>query len=119
MLRSAAATESDCKFTMINNDFQIMAGEFFEFVLQKNKQYLYKYFKTDVQKVFLHYFVLFGNYTRFVEHSGYFVTRRYLRRLKNKFLRLEVMYEKAKASGDIEMVSKLESGKLKIKNISQ
>jgi hypothetical protein len=95
-------------------DLEIIAGETFELELPKNKKYLYKYFHTRIQKVFVRYFILFGNTRRFVDHTGFFVIPRYLRKMKNKFLKLEKAYEKARSENDIEAIALLESGKFKV-----
>lgn len=96
-------------------DLAIISGDFFyDSDLPREKKYLYKYFPTKAQRLFVRYFLLFGQTRRFVDHTGCYVTSRYLRKMKNKFRRLEKEYKAAKLVGDIEKIALLESGNFKL-----
>ena len=96
------------------NDLNLVSGDFFDLELPKDKRYLYKYFDTDVQMLFLRYYYVFGNCHRFAEHTGYSCSRRWLADLKRKYNKLISSYEKAKENADFALLAEIQSGKLKI-----
>jgi hypothetical protein len=69
-----------------------------------------KYFKSDIKKAFLQYFITFGVSHRFCEHTGCFCTVRYLKRMRKRFRQLKMAYNKAREDLDFEMVAKIEMG---------
>lgn len=93
-----------------------LAGDFA--FIPKDKKYLTKYFKTDVQRTFLAYFILFGTYDNFVDHTGLYCQRRYLKILHDKMLRIEEAHRIAKQNLDLDILAKIESGKAKSLNHS-
>lgn len=100
-----------------NNDFEkelwFISGRFFDLNLPKDKLYLFKYFDTQIQRQFVRYYYLFGNTTKFSQHTGYKSTERWLRMLKNKYNFLERSREEARKDLDLEKVSEIESGSYK------
>lgn len=95
----------------MKSDLEFIAGNFFELDLPKSKQYLLRYFKSDLQKQFVRYYLTFGNVRRFVEHTGHFCKRRWLQLLVEKFNFLELTLKKAKEEMDFTTVAMIESGK--------
>lgn len=98
----------------MSNDLNLISGDFLELDLPKEKQYLFKYFDTDIQVQFVRYYYVFGNVDRFVEHTGFFCVKRYLRELIEKYNKLVEIYDKAKESADLEIVAQIQMGKFKI-----
>lgn len=98
----------------MNNDLNFISGDFLELDLPKEKQYLFKYFDTDIQMQFLRYYYVFGNIDRFMEHTGFFCAKRYLRELIEKYNKLTDTYNRAKESADLEIVAQIQMGKFKI-----
>lgn len=82
--------------------------------IPKDKRFLFKYFKCRIQRHFLKYFIFFGNYDNFVDHSGLCCQRRWLKNLEKKYNDLIYLQSIFKSNFEIEMLSKLESGKIKI-----
>ena len=97
----------------MEKELNFIAGEFFDNNLDKEQLYLYKYFRNDVQRQFVRYFSIFNNTTRFSDHTGRRVTRRWLRNLKEKFYELESVKAKAKKDFDLETLAIVESGNYK------
>lgn len=97
-------TERDNKF--ISN--------FFESQLPKNKSWLRHYFKTPTQKAFLNYFIEFENISNFIQHTGFFCSKRYIKKLKYLFLKLEKEIKSAKKNFDTEKIAKIEMGLYKL-----
>ena len=94
-------------------ELELVSGEFLDGNLPKDKLYLTKYFTTKVQRVFVKYFVIFGTYDHFAEHTGYPCTLRWLKQLAFRFHQLEAAMKTAKDHGDFEMAARIESGGLR------
>jgi hypothetical protein len=95
------------------DELNFISGKYFYCNLPKEKLYLYKYFRTDVQRQFLRYYITFGNTRLFRKHTGYKTTERWLRMLKNKLIFLEEEREEARREFDLEKVAEIESGEYK------
>ena len=98
------------------NDLKLVSGVFFDLELPKDRQYLCKYFDTEIQMQFLRYYYTFGTCDRFMEHTGYFCTKRWLRELKNKYEKLISVYDEAKKNMDFTRLAEIQSGKFKVNN---
>lgn len=96
-------------------DLQFISGEFLDYDLPKELKYLGKYFKTRLQRVFLRFYLTFGNLKNFTDHTGFRCSERVLFNLKNKCDKLVNAYHSAKIAGlseeSLEAIHKLESGK--------
>lgn len=89
-----------------------LSGDFT--LIPKNKKYLTKYFKTEVQRTFLAYFILFGTYENFVDHTGLYCQKRYLKILHDKMLLIEESHREAKQNLNLDILAEIENGKAKI-----
>ena len=98
----------------MSNDLFLIAGNFFNLELPKEQQYLFKYFKTDVQRQFVCYYLTFNSVDKFIEHTGHVVTKRWLRGLRQKLNTLMERHKQAKENMDFQELAKIESGKCKI-----
>lgn len=97
----------------MNKELLFISNRFEDYALPKEKIYLYKYFKSGPQRQFVRYFLLFGNTIHFRDHTGHDISRRWLRTLKYKLKKLEKLKTEARASFDLELLAKIESGKFK------
>ena len=99
----------------IDLELEFMSGKFFdEETILLRKKYLYKHFKTDTQKQFVRYYLIFKSLTHFVDHTGHDCSKQWLHKLKNKLIILMDLHAKAKAEFDFETVTKIESGEYKL-----
>lgn len=97
-------------------ELEFISGRIFDLELPKNKQYLWKYFKTTLQKQFVKYYLTYRTYKKFTEHTGYYCSNRWIRRLIKNLDRLEQLHAEAKEAalqGDFEKLATVESGKLR------
>ena len=99
------------------NDLNFISGEFEKFQIPKEKRYLLKYFKTKVQLAFLKYFLVFGDYKNFIDHTGHWCRPKWLKALHERLISIEAMHKEAKANMDLTFLAKIETGKLKFTNI--
>lgn len=99
---------------MIDRDLQLIGGKFIDEPIDSEKYWMKKYFKTKIQYQFLKYFSIFGSISQFVNHTGFFCTSRYLKKMKKKYIILINCHRNFKEKGDFESVSRLETGKFKI-----
>ena len=79
-------------------DLEFVSGRFFDYEIPKEKRYLLRYFKTDLQAAFLRYYLIFGNYQSFKDHTGRHCNPRMLLTLRKKFDKLEKIHDEAKTS---------------------
>lgn len=94
-----------------------ISGRFFEFEIPKEKSYLLKYFKTEMQRMFLKYYMVFGNCRNFVDHTGYYCSNGVLYKLEQRYQKLIKIYEEAKWSfteEGMELIQTIESGKFNL-----
>lgn len=95
----------------MQRDLIFLSGDFT--YLPKEKKYLTKYFKTKIQRAFLSYFLLFGDYENFVDHTGLYCQMRYLKILHFRLLKIELAHKNAKRDVDLTSLALIESGKLR------
>lgn len=96
-------------------DLLFLAGNFDEIDLPKEKNYLFKYFRKEIQQKFIRYFFAFNSFDNFVDHTGFYCQTRWLKILHNKLISLESLHREAKSNVDLETLLKIESGKYKIR----
>jgi len=98
-------------------DLDFISGTFFDYDVPKEKRYVLKYFKTDLQRAFIRYYMVFGNHVNFVDHTGYYCTRRMLFIYQARYHLLVKTYEEAKAAlteDGMELLLLIESGKFRL-----
>ena len=79
-----------------------------------------KYFKTELQLSFLRYYLIFGKYRNFKDHTGHHCNPRMLLRLKNKLELLEAAYREAKVfltEDGMRTIQLIEMGQFVLTNI--
>lgn len=82
--------------------------------IPKEKRFLLNYFKKPMQEAFIKYIIFFKDYSNFRDHTGYACQDRWLKQLFIKYNKLIKLYDKFKKQMDLENLSKLNSGKIKI-----
>jgi len=98
-------------------DLIFLSGNFDEIEIPKEKNYLFKYFRKDIQQAFIKYFFAFDSFDNFVDHTGFYCQTRWLRILHKKLINLEFLHKEAKNNIDLETLLKIESGKYKIRRV--
>jgi len=83
--------------------------------IPKEKKYLLKYFRKEIQKHFLQYYFVFGNYDNFVDHTGFYCQTKWLKILHKKLIDLEELYSNAKKNMDLDLLGKIEARKYRYK----
>ena len=81
-------------------DLKFIAGIFFEQELPKDRQFLFRYFRSGLEKQFLRYYYCFEEFSHFTDHTGYFCQKRWLRILEKRLKRLVNAFIKAKQDAD-------------------
>lgn len=102
---------------MSEKDCHFISGVFFEYDVPKEKRYLLRYFKTALQRAFLRYYLVFGNFKNFVDHTGYYCSDRLLYRFQLRFRKLTRLYDESKRSlseEGMELIRLLETGKFRL-----
>ena len=99
---------------MIDNELAFISGKYLEDDLPKERAYLLKYFRSETQVAFLKYHLTFNSYTRFVDHTGYSASLKWMGLLRRKLKLLQDIHEKAKSEMDLETLAILETGKYKL-----
>ncbi len=94
-------------------ELEFLSGNFFSCDLPESKRYLFKYFRTAIQKQFLRYFFVFGDSELFMQHSGFHCDDSYLEKMRKKYLKIERIYDEAFKKMDMMKLGQIKSGKLK------
>jgi len=97
-------------------DLIFISGEFFDFEIPKEKKFLFKYFKADLEHSFLKYYFCFGDFENFTDHTGCYCQVRWLRLLKKRLDKLLAQHQNAKAEYNFELLRVIEDGNYKVKN---
>lgn len=99
-------------------ELKLISGEFFDFEIPREKKYLLKYFSTDLETAFVKYYMCFGEFEYFTEHTGFFCQRRWLLLLHNRFEKIAALHQKCKIEMDLEGLEELEK-KRKLKSFKE
>lgn len=91
-------------------DQELVAGDFLNRDLPKDQRYLEKYFRTDIQRQFLKYYLTFHSAKRFAEHTGRPIDPEWARRLVIKLDQITEAHQNARQQGDFEVLSDIEAG---------
>ena len=102
------------KISIYEANLRFIAYGSHPFVFAKEHNFLKKYFKTKIQKVFLQYYYTFGDSKNFTDHTGYLATRSFLSKMANKFEWLMGEYQSAKYKLDMENLAKLQAKKISV-----
>lgn len=97
----------------MNKDLKFLSGEFLEYEIPKDKRYLLKYFKNDLQRSFLKYFFVFGSHSNFKDHTGRHCNPRFLYEMEYRLNHLLKLHENAKRSlteESLMLLQKIEDG---------
>jgi hypothetical protein len=97
-----------------NPDLLFLARQWEIVELPKEKKYLLKYFDTPLQNVFIKYFYVFGNYSNFVDHTGFTCSERWLTTLHDRLQKLQKLHREARENMDMTALALIESGNFKI-----
>ncbi|RDJ35269.1 MAG: hypothetical protein DWQ19_10670 [Crenarchaeota archaeon] len=99
---------------MLERDLELISGNFFELELPKSKRYLLKYFKTDIQRQFIRYYLIFGTAKYFVQHTGCYCQIRWRQLMLVKYKTLEKALKQARKNMNFNLITLIESGKFKL-----
>jgi len=91
-----------------------LAGLFFDYDIPREKIFLLKYFRSPLEKQFIKYYLCLGEIDNFVDHTGYFCQKKWLKILKKRIDGLITAYDKYKQEGDLDTLCKIENGKFKL-----
>lgn len=99
---------------MSSRDLQFLSGRFRDAELPPEKQYLFRYFTTEIQRYFVRYYLTFGEFTNFTDHTGFACSRRWMEILRDRILALEEAKREARKNIDLERLAEIESGRYKL-----
>lgn len=94
-------------------EYQFLAGKFFDFEISKERKFLFKYFRSPLEKQFIRYYLCFGEIEYFTEHTGHFCQNRWLKILKQRFDKIIAFHNQCRENLDLELLEKIEKGRYK------
>jgi hypothetical protein len=109
-------------------DLLLIAGDFFfDDVVPKEQQWLFKYFKTKPQRRFLAYYSQFAAlrnypgrfYPNFINHTGVHCTKRAMFKWLRKLKCLLSLSQEAAERFDLETLERVKSGKYRFSHANQ
>ena|SRR6266446_811945 len=95
----------------MTKELLFISGAFIDYEIPKEKYYLYKYFCSPLQKQFLRYYFMFGEITRFNDHTGYYCKKPWLLMMNVRLRKLIRLHDEAKAEMDFEKLAMIEMKK--------
>lgn len=100
----------------MERDFLFLGMRFLTLEFPKEKKFLLKYFKGNIQNCFIRYIISFGDFENFVDHTGLHCSVRWLKILESKYRDLIYLHDYAKKNMELELLSEIESGNILLKN---
>ncbi len=94
-------------------DAMFLAGAFFNYYVPREKQFLFRYFRSPLEQQFVKYYLCFGDIDNFVDHTGFFCQKRWLRILKKRIDKIISVYETYKNNSELDKLRELENGRYK------
>jgi len=108
---------------MSDLDLKLLGGKFIDTDLPPDLSYLHKYFRTELPRVFVSYYLAFNELIaeqnirffvrNFMNHTGYFCSEQRLRYLLNRLQSVLSAAEEAKLNFDLDKLEEIKSGKYK------
>lgn len=95
-------------------DALFLAGVFFDYYIPREKQFLFKYFTSPLEQQFVKYYLCFGDIDNFVDHTGFFCQKRWLRILKKRIEKIIGVHETYKKNSELDKLRELEDGRYRI-----
>lgn len=99
------------KLSIFEQNCVYIGAQYVDFELPKELLFLGKYFRTKIQRQFLHYYLCMTSYAKFPEHVGVEASRAFCFKMAKKCDYLLDVYSNAKANMDLEAVALLNSKK--------
>jgi hypothetical protein len=93
---------------------QFLAGKFFDFEISKERNFLFKYFRSPLEMQFVRYYLCFGEIEYFTEHTGHFCQKRWLKILKQRFDKIIAFHNQCRENMELELLEKIEKGRYKL-----
>jgi hypothetical protein len=100
------------------SDLDLLAARFLTAELPKQKEYLRRYFKGDIQERLIVYYLTFPPergyfprfYQNFIAHTGIYCSERWVQLLIKRVRQIEDRLARAERDGDPVMVAEIKSG---------
>ena len=92
---------------------QFLAGVFFDFEIPKEKNFLFKYFRSPLERQFVKYYLCFGETDCFIDHTGYYCQKRWVKILRDRFDKIITFHNQCRENMELELLEKIENGKCK------
>lgn len=90
-----------------------LAGLFFDFDVPREKLFLFKYFRSPLERQFVKYYLCFGEIENFVDHTGFFCQKRWVRLLKKRMDKILSTREDFKNNFQLDKLKEIEKGRYK------
>lgn len=100
---------------MDDRDLKFIVGDFLETALPVEKAYLLRYFTTRLQRQFIRYIQVFGDWEHFGNFTGHVCHRRTLQLMQHRVVELEAARAVALESMDFEGLERIEKGMYPVK----
>lgn len=94
-------------------EVEFLAGVFFNLEIPREKNYIFKYFRSPLEKQFVRYYLCFEEIEYFTPHTGYRCQLRWLKELKKRFDYITQYHRTCKFNMDLDLLKKIEDGKCK------
>ena len=97
---------------MIYRDLVVVGNQYIVDPVPAGKNYLCPYFKTEIRRAFIKYYIATdGDIWHFSEHTGYYCSMRYVKKMQKQLRHVEKAWQEAKDNFDIEVTANIKNGK--------
>lgn len=103
-------------------DLELLSASFLDYELPEGKEYIYKYFKSNIKRIITNYYFYFDKYLNesytkfykeFINYTGISCGQRHFYYTVSEIIRLETTLKKARENKDHELVATILSGNYK------
>jgi hypothetical protein len=98
---------------LIYEEAKFLAGVFFDIELPREKLFVFRYFRSPLERQFVRYYYCFGEIDNFVDHTGFACQKRWLLILKKRFDKLVEKHGEYRKEAMLDQLKEIEKGKIK------
>jgi hypothetical protein len=95
-------------------DLDFISAKFIDLDIPKERRFLLKYFRGELHKSFLKYYMVFGTHKNFSDHTGYYCVEGLRYRMEDRYIKLNKLYDDCRremTEESLKTLQILESGK--------
>lgn len=102
----------------IDKNLVILSRIYETIEVPREEAYLYRYFRSYTQRIFLHYVYVFDDLENFQDHTGIYLRKYWARILFRRLNNLRRLYKEAKDNFNLEVLTKINNGDFDLQDLN-